>query len=94
MEQLTLEDAARQWHIARLSRSLARWRDGGLDRILPDEYAHYCATLAHLEGGGAYVVRDVTEDVIRELGRGICATVQHKERLRRAAQRRGETTAF
>jgi hypothetical protein len=56
MNQLTLDDAERQWHIARLTRSLERWQAQELDRILPEQYAHYRATLAHLEAGGAYQV--------------------------------------
>ena len=56
-QQLTLDDAQRQWHIARLSRSLARWRADGADQRYPEEYAGYAATLAHLEAGGAYAVR-------------------------------------
>jgi hypothetical protein len=55
--QLTIDDAQRQWHIARISRSLARWREDGADLRHPEEYAGYAATLAHLEGGGAYTVR-------------------------------------
>lgn len=88
MEQLTLEDAARQWHITRLSRSLERWRATELDRILPDEYARYCATLAHLEGGGAYVIRDVTEDLLKECAKGIHASVMASDRATRI--RRGQ----
>ena len=87
MEQLTLEDAARQWHIARLTRSLEKWRATELDRILPDEYARYCATLAHLEAGGAYVVRDATEELLRECGRGICRTILKADAVTRAARR-------
>jgi hypothetical protein len=56
-QQLTLDDAQRQWHIARLSRSLARWRAQGTDRLCPEEYQGFCETLAHLEAGGAYTVR-------------------------------------
>jgi hypothetical protein len=55
-EQLTIEDAERQWHIARLSRSLARWREQGTDWLFPDEYARYCETLTHLQAGGAYTI--------------------------------------
>lgn len=54
--QLTLEDAAREWHIARMERSLARWRASGLDQILPEEYARYYTTLEHLRAGGEYRV--------------------------------------
>lgn len=84
MKQLTLEDGARQWHITRLSRSLERWRSTELDRILPDEYARYCATLAHLEAGGDYVIRDVTEDLLKECAKGIHASVMASDRATRA----------
>jgi hypothetical protein len=90
--QLTLEDAARQWHIARLTRSLERWRATELDQILPEEYARYCATLAHLQTGGAYVIRDVTQELLAECGRGICRTIlkadavtRQQRKARRAA---------
>ncbi len=75
MQQLTIEDAERQWHIARLSKSMEKWRTTELDKILPEDYARYCATLEHLKAGGAYVVRDVTQELIGEMGRGICRTV-------------------
>lgn len=88
MEQLTLEDATKQWHIARLTRSLERWRATGLDLILPDEYTRYCATLAHLEAGGAYVVRDVTEELLRECGRGICQMILQADAVTRATRRK------
>ena len=75
MTQRTLDDADRDWQIARLTRSLARWRAQGLDAILPDEYARYCATLAHLEAGGAYVVRpvDMRAEIFADIGRGLAA---------------------
>lgn len=94
MQQRTLDDAERDWHIARLTRSLERWRTSGLDSILPDEYARYCATLAHLEAGGAYRVRDVTEELLKECARGICNTVlagdqvTRTERAARAAKKK------
>lgn len=56
MRQLTLEDAEREAHVTRLSCSLERWRAGGLDQILPDEYARFCGVLAHLQAGGGYTV--------------------------------------
>ena len=56
-QQLTLADLDRAQRVARLRRSLERWRAGDLDRTLPEIYARYCATLAHLESGGAYTVR-------------------------------------
>lgn len=89
-QQLTLDDAAREWHANRLDQSLARWRASGLDQILPDEYARYCATLAHLRSGGAYTIRDVTEELLKACARGIHASVMasdRAERARRAALR-------
>jgi hypothetical protein len=86
--QLTIDDAERDWHIARLTRSLERWRATELDRILPDEYARYCATLTHLQDGGAYVVRDVTEELLREMGAGICRTILKADAVTRANRKK------
>ena len=87
MYQRTIDDAERDWHIARLIRSLDRWRATELDRILPDEYARYCATLAPLRAGGAYIVRDVTEELLRECGQGICRTILRADAATRAQRR-------
>lgn len=58
MHQTTIdEEIDRQAHIARLTRSLARWRETGLDTRIPDEYARFCEQLAYLQAGGAYTVR-------------------------------------
>lgn len=89
--QHTIDDELRNWHIARLTRSLARWRVSELDRILPDDYARYCATLAHLQNGGAYVIRDVTEELLKECGRGICRTILKADAVTRAGRRKGGT---
>ena len=56
--QHTLDECYdRAAHIERLSRSMERWRMQELDRIIPDEYARYCALITHLENGGAYTVK-------------------------------------
>ncbi len=58
MQQTTIDEAIeRAAHIERLARSMARWRERELDRVLPDEYARYQALIQHLRDGGAYVVR-------------------------------------
>lgn len=86
--QRTLDDADRDAHIARLARSMERWRAQELDRILPDDYARYCATLAHLQNGGAYVIRDVTAELIGECGRGICRTILKADAVTRASRKK------
>ena len=88
MEQLTLEDAERQWHIARLSRSLERWRALGTDLSMPEAHERYCTTLEHLKAGGPYVVHDVTEDCLRACAKGIHASVMASDRAERI--RRGK----
>jgi hypothetical protein len=65
MQQLTIEqEIDRQSRIARLARSMERWRKQELDRILPEDYAYYCALLDYLRGGGAYTVRRVTPEAL------------------------------
>lgn len=62
-EQLTLADAERAWHIARLERSLAEWRASGRDIYLPGHYQRYCTVLNGLKAGADYQIINVNEDL-------------------------------
>lgn len=70
----------RQAHIQRLQRSLERWRTGGLDHLLPEEYGHWCGVLAHLEAGGEYTVRRF--DPSEALARGDASYLKEEARRR------------
>jgi hypothetical protein len=55
--QLTLfEELERVNQIERLARSLTKWQERELDRILPEDYQYYCRLLDYLKAGGAYTV--------------------------------------
>lgn len=52
----------RECNINRLEKSMNRWRENGLDKILPDEYKRYINTLQGLKGGLGYTTKNIPHE--------------------------------
>lgn len=67
----------RQEIIDRYERIVERWnKDGELIRLFPSKYKDICRKLEGLKNGAKYTVKNVTKDVIMDVGARICRVQQ------------------
>lgn len=52
----------RDWNIKRLEKSMNKWRIGGLDKILPEEYIKYMNILQGLKDGLDFTIKKIPHE--------------------------------